>query len=822
MRIDEEASEPLPAGTVLGGRYEVRKLIGRGGMGLVVEAWDATLGVAVAIKIVRSEYAGEREWSERLAREVKLARKIQHPNVCRVFDFGQADGRAFLSMELAEGGTLRSQLAEGAAGARARSLADRLADARAVAAGVAAIHGAGIVHRDLSPQNVLRMKDGRLVVSDFGLATDSFDGASSIHGGTVAYMAPEVLRGGKASVAADIWSLGAVIHEVVFGERLRWDAKSAEVRSAVAGQALTSVERSVLEICRACTTPDPARRPRDAGQVAVHLGEAALSRAGRRRWRRRAIAAATAGAVIVAAASAARLVQSRRRRAVATPMAAPSDPLLIVPTGEPDDWTDKSKVLAEVPDRIRCMVALPDHHTVRFVWGYPVRAEDVDTRTGERRPSPLVPDAYAEGCPDLSADGKRLVYTGYTSDDRAWAFVSTHPDGSHATPELQTAEPTLYSQPVWLADGESFVYDVDDRHVAAYSLRTKRTVIVPGTESMYTVVHEAIGNQIFVNSLLDRAATTEIAGFQSPRLEEVVRWRVPTMVMNLVSAGGTTYYYTAFKGLESEFVAIDPFRRTAHFVGAVPGQSIGIPLSVEGGLGFVSAKRLATLVLRAAGQEPRRLPVGDEMVWASACGSRIIGEKYLGDFLSRIVWLDALGKVGGVIGPNGLRRYPRCSSDGNVIFYGVLGKNPGILRCESSVCRMIYSGRAVLPALSPNDRRLAFLSFDSGGRRVRWISSDGSGPVHEVAESQNGCSSVWSDDRDIWISLRKGRRLIWTEFNTDSARPTGRTSPGRHDCTDGLDDFQRPLHSPVELEINSRSQVRFLPATYLSIQAGSR
>ncbi len=283
---------PLRSGMVLAGRYEIGKTIGQGGMGVVVQAFDRTLGVEVAIKIVRAEYAGEREWSERLAREVKLARQIQHANVCRVFDYAQADGRAFLIMELATGGTLRDELRAGVTAAR--PLAARIADARAIAAGLGAIHAAGIVHRDISPQNALRMSDGRLVLSDFGLATDSFDGTTSIRGGTVAYMAPEVVRGGRASFAADIWALGVVIHEIVFGQRLEWDPESGEMRSSVAGRRLSRAERSVLEICRACTAPNPARRPRSAGEIAARLSEHGLARsagaggaARQRRWRRR-------------------------------------------------------------------------------------------------------------------------------------------------------------------------------------------------------------------------------------------------------------------------------------------------------------------------------------------------------------------------------------------------------------------------------------------------------------------------------------------------------------------------------------------------------
>src|SRR5262249_45042488 len=147
------------------------------------------------------------------------ARQIQHPHVCRVFDFHQADGRVFLVMELAARGTLREEIRSEAG--RARPLAERIADARAVASALAAIHQAGIVHRALTPQNLLRMSDGRVVLTDFGLATDVREG-SSVQGGTISYMAPELLRGGRSSFVSDVWALGVVMHEIVFREKPRW------------------------------------------------------------------------------------------------------------------------------------------------------------------------------------------------------------------------------------------------------------------------------------------------------------------------------------------------------------------------------------------------------------------------------------------------------------------------------------------------------------------------------------------------------------------------------------------------------------------------
>jgi hypothetical protein len=814
----------LPPGTILAGRYEVRGTIGRGGMGLVVEAFDRTLGVTVAIKIVRAELAGEREWSERLAREVKLARQIQHPNVCRVFDFAQGDGRAFLIMELATGGTLRDEIRQATAGARL--LAERISDARALAAGLAAIHASGIVHRDISPQNALRMGDGRLVLSDFGLATDSFDGSTSIHGGTVAYMAPEILRGGRANVAADVWSLGAVIHEIVFGERLQWNPQTAELRSSVGGRRLTPLERSVFEICRACLAADPARRPRGAEEVAARLSDVGLARsAGRRARRRVALAVAVAGIAVMAIVGAKRIETSRKNAApaVVAAEAAPADPLLIIPTGEPDDWTDKSKVLAEIPDRVRCMVRLPDRHTVRLVWGYPAHAEDIDTRTGKRSPSPLVPDAYAEGCPDLSADGKRLVYAGHTRDDRAFAFVSAHADGSDAVPAVQIAEPSVDSDPVWLPDGEAFVYDVDDKHSATFSTVTKISLVMPtATESIFTSFHAVLGNRIFALSFRRDSGSTETTGFDYPRLGEVVHWRIPIWAMDLQSANGKTYYSAAAHQGRLALVEIDPFEKRARLVGAIGRQSLRHPKLLEGGLALDSVERIATLVVRSSDQRTRRTRVADDLLIASKCGARIIGTQHR-DAAERNVWVDASGRVvGPVESDHAITSFPRCSFDGNIQYYASYGDSPGISRCDVRGCRTIFTPPAGGLALSPDDRRLAFITADSGSRTVRWISSDGSGDTREIAANETACSPVWSTAKDIWVSLRKGREVFWKEIDTDSGRPTGHTALGGRDCTNGIDDPLRPLHDPVEIEIAYRSQLRLLPSKYLPAGSVSR
>src|SRR5204863_1060679 len=139
----------LKPGDLLAGRYQIEARIGEGGSGQVFRAWDRVLGEPIALKILRADCAQEKSWIKRLAREVKVARAIRHPNVCRVFDLGSSDGHWFMSMELAAGGSLREALRAGGAG----PLAARIADVRAICAGLAAIHAVGITHRDVTPHN---------------------------------------------------------------------------------------------------------------------------------------------------------------------------------------------------------------------------------------------------------------------------------------------------------------------------------------------------------------------------------------------------------------------------------------------------------------------------------------------------------------------------------------------------------------------------------------------------------------------------------------------------------------------------------------------
>jgi tetratricopeptide (TPR) repeat protein len=281
-RLKTSAVVTVAPGVVLDSRYQIEAVLGEGGSGTVFRAWDRVLGEPVAVKILHPARAAEKSWIKRLGREVKVARAIRHPNVCRVFELSHADGHWFVTMELATGGSLRALLreepAEGASEKVLRPLAERLVDAHALCAGLAAIHAVGIVHRDVTPQNVLRMADGRLVISDFGLAIESDDN-TTVHGGTPAYMPPEAALGGRSDLRSDVWQLGAILHELLFGRRPGWTRDEGQVAMQwPLGSEASPVEEELARLCGECLAHDPEQRPSTAIAVEGRLAAAETAR----------------------------------------------------------------------------------------------------------------------------------------------------------------------------------------------------------------------------------------------------------------------------------------------------------------------------------------------------------------------------------------------------------------------------------------------------------------------------------------------------------------------------------------------------------------
>jgi len=278
------------------GHYRIVDKIGEGGMGEVYRAHDERLDRDVAIKVLPAATVADETAGRRLLREARMAARLNHPHVCTIYEVGEVGGQAYIAMELISGQALSERLACGRMGVEevlrlGRQIADALAHA----------HDHGVVHRDLKSANVVVTPEGRAKVLDFGLAdrisdpelteatTRSLDGAelSGKVVGTLAYMAPEQLRGQTADASSDIWSLGIVLYEMASGVRPFQGNTGFELSSAILSSTPPSLPAGPGGVLPAhlqvvvdrCLEKEPGRRYQRAGEVCAAL-EAAQSMSG--------------------------------------------------------------------------------------------------------------------------------------------------------------------------------------------------------------------------------------------------------------------------------------------------------------------------------------------------------------------------------------------------------------------------------------------------------------------------------------------------------------------------------------------------------------
>jgi serine/threonine-protein kinase len=258
-------------GTVLGGRYRIVGRLGKGGMGEVFRADDLKLGQPVALKFLPPDVDRDPARLTQLHTEVRLARQVSHPNVCRVYDIDEVEGHTFLSMEYVDGEDLASLLRRIGRFNEERGLEI----ARQACAGLAAAHERGVIHRDFKPANVMVDSAGQVRITDFGLAGAS---GETIRAGTPAYMAPEQLAGGDVTARSDIYALGLVLYEIFTGKRALEGSNLAELirrreqaeivpPSALVRELSPEIDRAIMR----CLAPNPAGRPASALAVSAAL-----------------------------------------------------------------------------------------------------------------------------------------------------------------------------------------------------------------------------------------------------------------------------------------------------------------------------------------------------------------------------------------------------------------------------------------------------------------------------------------------------------------------------------------------------------------------
>ncbi len=337
---------PLKTGDRIG-PYEILGQLGAGGMGEVYRARDSRLDRDVAIKVLPESVSSDPERRARFEREAKAVAALSHPNILAIYDVGVHDGHLFAVMELLEGETLRERLKSG-------SLPVRKATEIAVqiARGLGAAHDKALLHRDLKPENLFLLADGQVKILDFGLARTTADpnsGASETVAamtdpgtvmGTVGYMAPEQVRGQAVDARADLFAFGALLYEMVSGQRAFQRDTAADTMTAVLKEdppelagTRADISPALDRIIRHCLEKNPAERFQTARDVAFALGSlsgsgtavsGAVSVSGaapiaapvRRGWTRWLVT----GALVAAAAVVGAGVERARMPASAAPM----------------------------------------------------------------------------------------------------------------------------------------------------------------------------------------------------------------------------------------------------------------------------------------------------------------------------------------------------------------------------------------------------------------------------------------------------------------------------------------------------------------------
>ncbi len=272
-----EDVEALPPGTVLAGRYEIIQTLGIGGMGAVYKTFDRQLTRVVALKTILPDLASAPAALKRFKQEVLLAQQVVHKNVVRIFDIGEDGGTKFITMDFVEGVDLKTLVRE-----RGKlPPAEAVAIVREVCSALEAAHAAGVVHRDLKPQNIMIEKDGHVLVMDFGIAQSSQTRGATQTGsimGTPDYMSPEQARTEDVDARSDLFSLGLIFYEILTGKlALRADTvletmfRRTKERATPPAEIDASVPKAANDIIMKCLEMERERRYQTATEILTDL-----------------------------------------------------------------------------------------------------------------------------------------------------------------------------------------------------------------------------------------------------------------------------------------------------------------------------------------------------------------------------------------------------------------------------------------------------------------------------------------------------------------------------------------------------------------------
>ena len=776
---------PTPArGQVLAGRYVVGERIGKGAASVVYRAFDQGLQTWIAIKVLDTQ-----RWAdmpEPLFRELRHAREIQHPHVCRLYDVVAAEAGTppFLTMALAEGGSLRDTLAT----APDRPLRERLADVEGVLSGLAALHAAGVIHRDIKPENVLRMGDGRVVLSDFGLAIAP-DRATHVSAGvgTPVYMAPELRLGAPADARSDVWSLGLLMQETVLGVRT-----PGALPAGLATRERRTIER-LKALCQRCLEVEPDRRPADARQVLEQFQRLDRSRwlpLGRTAQRRALVGLAVAALGLVAAAV-------MRRSSTTRPEA--EGLVALVVAGQPQPLVERVRLLAEFEGRVHCLLALADG-SLGVVWGEPRRAERLYPRTGARTawdvpaasyqlPPADFPDPLDNNCPQIAPDGQRLLYWGEGAGKQRAVFLQESPT---APPAMLTAG----SMPVWHPAGHMIALRLDDQHPGVFNLPNRHLTVLPKPREhralmVLQVAFDEQGRHLLVRSG-DAAGEYAITRYDVDRLRPVqgILARRPAgspQILRLTMGAawrGDLLVHATLPGGAYGLAALRWQAPGLRWLAEL--QPLDITASIARGVADLTlvARRWTTELQALRDGTPVRTVVSETPVTvadATARGDVVVQTDQAGRIVVQLYPAD--GAPPRLIGAGPLDSVPQFTGDGQAVLFGRTERDRGqdrFMLCGlDGDCRSLGAvPSADFPALSPARDQVAYIAWSPYTHVAMFDVGAG---ASRILVASLPCTPRWLGDH-VWVAQGAGGAFAWVEHQASSGRATGRQVPGKGSC----------------------------------------
>jgi serine/threonine protein kinase len=815
----------IARGSLLAGRYQIEDVIGRGGSGIVLRAFDRVAQVAVAVKILKPDLAADPRWIERFSRELRLARQIPHAHVCRVFDIGQADGHWFITMELATGGTLRNHLGEDG---RQRTFEQRVEDARAVVAGLAAIHEAGIVHRDLKPDNFLRMADGRLVLSDFGLATNPSDGSMvSILVGTPAYMAPEVVMGEQSSLRSDVWSLGVVLHEIFLGSRPERTSPTGGRRvQRPRGRKVSAAERAMFDLIEACLQDELTDRPAD-GVEALRLFQQAVAAKGTLlRAGRRPKAAWTWPALVAVGAVAVGIGTGHWWRGASAGSTARDGNARPVVKGQPADWANTTSVVASFEDPIHCLSWLAPDRLLEVVLGHDRRAVVLDVVTKALQPSSLSPQTFALGCPQRSKRGA-LLFESFDESGRRQimhAAVAERPDQAKAV--------TTGVKPAWLPSGLEFAYTADDSHAAIFSIPVMTTTIInERPQDSGLLVGQAIapkGNAIALR-YVDQSMRWHLVVHSLPSLEATYHATFDEIATDFefVDASGTNLALSLSHQAGTIFARLDTRTNTIARLGAIEGHFLGQHTLGRESIALADVEMRSDIWRLEGGQRTVRLTTDGQSYRPDISRQGDLLVEHMTPDLKSSIQLRQKGHAPRTV-TNGSRDYtPHFLPDGRGWLY-VDGARGTIRKCDlSAMCQDVYTSTdrdlPFHPVASSDALQIAFVTA-IGRERLKLLSSNGQ--VRDLGPARADCAPRWDRQNHLWVLQGTEQKLSWAEVDAATGELL-KTLPVTEDLRNESHDCP-PLVEPPEVgpprEVaswsSSLSAIRVVSHQHLPLEVG--